>query len=89
MKFLIFSCCAISFISFGIRQSQGLFLFQINSDSQIGIGLISFSLAIGQLLWGIIQPIASEMTRKYGEKKSPDFWFANFIIRLNLNPFIH
>jgi predicted MFS family arabinose efflux permease len=86
MKFLIFSCCAISFISFGIRQSQGLFLFQINSDSQIGIGLISFSLAIGQLLWGIIQPIASEMTRKYGEKKVLIFGLLILLLGLILTP---
>ena len=86
MKFLIFSCCAISFISFGIRQSQGLFLFQINSDSQIGIGLISFSLAIGQLLWGIIQPIASEMTRKYGEKKVLLFGLLILLLGLILTP---
>ena len=86
MKFLIVSCCAISFISFGIRQSQGLFLFQINSDSQIGIGLISFSLAIGQLLWGIIQPIASEMTRKYGEKKVLIFGLLSLLLGLILTP---
>lgn len=86
MKFLIFSCCAISFISFGIRQSQGLFIFQINSDSQIGIGLISFSLAIGQLLWGIIQPIASEMTRKYGEKKVLTFGLLILLLGLILTP---
>ena len=86
MKFLIVSCCAISFISFGIRQSQGLFLFQINSDSQIGIGLISFSLAIGQLLWGIIQPIASEMTRKYGEKKVLIFGLLILLLGLILTP---
>ena len=86
MKFLIFSCCAISFISLGIRQSQGLFLFQINSDSQIGIGLISFSLAIGQLLWGIIQPIASEMTRKYGEKKVLIFGLLILLLGLILTP---
>lgn len=86
MKFLIFSCCAISFISFGIRQSQGLFLFQINSDSQIGIGLISFSLAIGQLLWGIIQPIASEMTRKFGEKKVLIFGLLILLLGLILTP---
>lgn len=86
MKFLIFSCCAISFISFGIRQSQGLFLLQINSDSQIGIGLISFSLAIGQLLWGIIQPIASEMTRKYGEKKVLIFGLLILLLGLILTP---
>ena len=86
MKFLIVSCCAISFISFGIRQSQGLFLFQINSDSQIGLGLISFSLAIGQLLWGIIQPIASEMTRKYGEKKVLIFGLLILLLGLILTP---
>jgi len=86
MKFLIFACCAISFVSFGIRQSQGLFLFQINSDSQIGIGLISFSLAIGQLIWGIIQPIASEMTRKYGEKKVLIFGLLILLLGLILTP---
>jgi predicted MFS family arabinose efflux permease len=86
MKFLIFSCCAISFIAFGIRQSQGLFLLQINNDSQIGIGLISFSLAIGQLLWGVVQPIASEMTRKYGEKKILIFGLIILLLGLILTP---
>jgi predicted MFS family arabinose efflux permease len=86
MKFLIFCCCAISFIAFGIRQSQGLFLLQINNDSQIGIGLISFSLAIGQLLWGVVQPIASEMTRKYGEKKILIFGLLILLLGLVLTP---
>ena len=86
MKFLIFCCCAISFIAFGIRQSQGLFLLQINNDRQIGIGLISFSLAIGQLLWGVVQPIASEMTRKYGEKKILIFGLLILLLGLVLTP---
>ncbi|HPU51647.1 MAG TPA: MFS transporter, partial [Burkholderiaceae bacterium] len=47
---------ALLMVTMGIRQSTGLFISPINTDTGLGIVTISFALAIGQLVWGAIQP---------------------------------
>ncbi|TDK25154.1 MFS transporter [Luteimonas aestuarii] len=43
-------------ITMGIRQSLGLYVQPIALDTGLGIASISFALAIGQLVWGAVQP---------------------------------
>ena len=44
-------------ITMGIRQTVGLFVKPIVDATGIGIAEVSMALAIGQLLWGVFQPI--------------------------------
>ncbi len=53
-------------ISMGVRQSTGLFISPINTTTGLGIVSLSFALAIGQFVWGAIQPIAGAVADRYG-----------------------
>jgi MFS family permease len=44
-------------ISMGARQTVGLFVHPIVSDTGLGIARVSMALAIGQLAWGALQPL--------------------------------
>lgn len=48
---------AILMITMGIRQTVGLFVHPITHATGMDIVEISFAIAVGQLLWGVFQPI--------------------------------
>jgi predicted MFS family arabinose efflux permease len=51
----------------GIRQTAGLFLHPIVNETPINIAEMSMALAIGQLMWGVFQPLFGA----WGDKKGP------------------
>src|SRR6476619_6176871 len=53
-------------ITMGVRQSTGLFVSPLNTSTGLGIVTISFALAIAQLVWGVVQPIAGALASRYG-----------------------
>ncbi|MFN9210014.1 MAG: MFS transporter [Betaproteobacteria bacterium] len=53
-------------ITMGARQSLGLVVSPINSSTGLGIVAISFALAIGQFVWGAVQPIFGAVADRYG-----------------------
>jgi len=57
---------ALLMVTMGIRQSTGLFVSPINTDTGLGIVNISFALAIGQFVWGAVQPITGMIADRYG-----------------------
>lgn len=57
---------ALLMVTMGIRQSTGLFVSPINTDTGLGIVNISFALAIGQFIWGAVQPITGAIADRYG-----------------------
>ena len=63
---LLLSASAVLMITMGVRQSSGLFVLPLNAASGLGIVSISFALAVGQLLWGAVQPIFGAMADKWG-----------------------
>src|SRR6185295_13745644 len=60
---------AILMVTMGARQSLGLFVSPLNSSTGLGITTISFALAVGQLMWGAIQPMAGAVADRYGPGK--------------------
>jgi len=44
-------------VTMGIRQSLGLFVQPLARDTGLGIQTISFALAVGQFVWGAVQPV--------------------------------
>jgi MFS family permease len=56
-------------VTMGARQSLGLFVSPLNSSTGLGITAISLALAVGQLMWGAIQPVAGAVADRYGPGK--------------------
>src|SRR4030095_10741433 len=63
------AAAAILMVTMGARQSLGLFVSPLNSSTGLGITTISFALAVGQLMWGAIQPVAGAIADRYGPGK--------------------
>jgi predicted MFS family arabinose efflux permease len=63
---LALAAAAIMLVTMGIRQSMGLFLAPIDAATGLGIASISFALAIAQLMWGAIQPVAGALADRWG-----------------------
>ncbi len=50
----------------GARQSMGLFLGPLNTATGLGLASISLAFAVGQLWWGLTQPIAGLVADRFG-----------------------
>jgi len=57
---------AILMITMGSRQSLGLFLSPLNTHTGLGVASISLAMAIGQLVWGISQPVFGAVADRWG-----------------------
>ncbi|HJV26765.1 MAG TPA: MFS transporter [Aromatoleum sp.] len=63
------AAAGILMVTMGARQSIGLFVSPLNTSTGLGIASISFALAVGQFMWGAIQPVAGAVADKYGPGK--------------------
>ncbi|MFT4046893.1 MAG: MFS transporter [Solimonas sp.] len=54
---LMIAAATILTLTMGVRQSLGLFIAPIHASSHVDIVGISFALAVGQLMWGVAQPL--------------------------------
>ena len=59
---------SILMITMGSRQAMGLYVGPLNTDTGLGIVTISLAMAIGQFVWGAIQPIAGAFADKHGPR---------------------
>jgi predicted MFS family arabinose efflux permease len=50
----------------GQRSSIGLFLSPMNTATGIGFAALSLAVAIGQVTWGLAQPMATVLAERYG-----------------------
>jgi MFS family permease len=57
---------AILMVTMGARQSLGLFLSPLNTHTGLGIASISFAMAVGQFVWGAVQPVFGAMADRWG-----------------------
>ena len=53
---LVAAATVMLLVTMGIRQSLGLFVQPLARDTGLGIQTISFALAVGQFVWGAVQP---------------------------------
>lgn len=60
------AAAAFLMVTMGARQSLGLFVSPINTSTGLGITAISLALAVAQLMWGVVQPIAGAIADRYG-----------------------
>jgi MFS family permease len=63
------SAAGILMVTMGARQSLGLFISPLNSSTGLGITTISFALAVGQFMWGAVQPVAGAIADRHGPGK--------------------
>jgi len=66
--FTTLMAAAVLMITMGTRQSMGLYVGPLNTDTGLGIVAISLAMAIGQFVWGAIQPIAGAFADKFGPR---------------------
>ncbi len=59
---------AVFALGLGIRQAQPLFISAINSHTAVGYATISLAFGIGQLMWGVAQPIAGAVADRHGPR---------------------
>src|ERR1700733_16302817 len=52
--------------SMGLRQSLGIFLQPLTHDIGISVSQFTLALAVQNLAWGFLQPLAGAMTVRYG-----------------------
>ena len=63
-------CAAAVFaITLGARQSMALFIGPLNTSTGLGIATISLAFGIGQLMWGVTQPIAGLAADRWGNAR--------------------
>jgi predicted MFS family arabinose efflux permease len=59
---------AVFALGLGVRQAQPLFIGPINTATGIGYAAISLAFAVGQLMWGIAQPVAGAVADRWGPR---------------------
>ena len=63
---LVLAAAAVLLITTGARLSLGLFVQPLSQDMGLSIASISFALAVGQLMWGVSQPVLGGLSDRYG-----------------------
>jgi MFS family permease len=64
---LVIACaCVVLFLAFGVRAAFGLFLQPMSLEYGWGREVFSFALALQNLLWGALMPVAGAIADRYG-----------------------
>ena len=63
---VVLAAAAMLMVMMGMRQAQGLFLFPIAGSTGAGVVSVSFAMAVGQFMWGAVQPVAGALGERYG-----------------------
>jgi predicted MFS family arabinose efflux permease len=79
---------AILMITMGTRQSMGLYVGHLNTDTGLGIVSISLAMAIGQFVWGAVQPIAGAFADKYGPRPVLLYGLLILVVGTAVTPFV-
>jgi MFS family permease len=82
------AAAAILMVTMGARQSLGLFIAPLKGSTGLDIATISFALAIGQLMWGVIQPVAGAVADRYGPARILVAGLGILALGLALTPFM-
>src|SRR6202049_1449970 len=53
-------------LSMGLRQSLGIFMQPLTHDIGISVSDFTLAIAVQNLAWGFLQPLAGAMTVRYG-----------------------
>lgn len=62
------TAAGILMITMGMRQSIGLYVSPMNTSTGLGVVTLSLALAIGQFVWGAVQPVAGALADRHGPR---------------------
>ena len=79
---------SILMITMGTRQSMGLYVGPLKTDTGLGIVSISLAMAIGQFVWGAVQPIAGAFADKFGPRPVLLSGLLILVLGSALTPFV-
>lgn len=68
MLLLMCAAAAVLMVTMGMRQSLGLYIAPIIETTHVGYAAMSFALAVGQLMWGVAQPVFGGLADRYGSR---------------------
>ena len=60
------SAAIILAITQGARQTTGMYVSPINTDTGFGVANIAFAMAVGQFVWGAVQPLSGALAGRVG-----------------------
>jgi len=60
---------AVFALGLGIRNAQPLFISAVNSSTGVGYVALSLAFGIGQLMWGVAQPLAGAVADRFGPRR--------------------
>ena len=86
---LMLAAAAIMMLTMGARQTMGLFLSPLNTATGLGIASISLALAVGQLMWGVAQPVFGAIADRYGSMRVIVIGALMLAAGTALTPFMH
>jgi MFS family permease len=66
---IVIAAAAMLMVTMGVRQAQGLFLLPIAGSTGVGIATISFAMAVGQFVWGAVQPVTGALSDRFGSTR--------------------
>jgi predicted MFS family arabinose efflux permease len=66
---IVLAAAGILLITMGLRQSLGLFIKPITQTTALSVETLSLALAIGQFVWGAIQPFSGALADRYGASR--------------------
>ncbi len=70
LPIIIVAGCFIAMASFGVRSTFGLFTLPVTAEFGWGRETYGLALAIQNLVWGLIQPVAGGIADRYGTAKT-------------------
>ncbi len=76
-------------ISMGLRQSLGIFLQPLTKDIAISVSSFTLAIAVQNLAWGFLQPIAGALTVRWGYRSIMLFGAVLYIAGLVLMAVAH
>src|SRR3954466_12893200 len=68
MVAIMAAAAGILMITMGMRQSLGLYIAPIIESTHVGYAAMSFALAVGQLMWGVAQPVFGALADRHGSR---------------------
>ena len=68
MILLMCAAAAVLMVTMGMRQSLGLYIAPIIESTHVGYAAMSFALAVGQLMWGVAQPVFGALADRHGSR---------------------
>ena len=86
---LVVAAAAVMLITTGIRQVSGLFVLPIISTTGMSIASVSLALAIGQFVWGAMQPVFGALADNYGAFRIVMFGAVLLAVGCVLTAFAH